>query len=40
MIKTLDYTDKVDALVVAHTQKLPRHVQVDYSGDDVYSGNC
>ena len=39
MIKTLDYTDKIDALVVAHTQNLQDTAgKVDYSGDDVYTG--
>ena len=37
--KILDYTDKVDYLVIAHTQSLVETAgQVDYSGGDVYTG--
>ena len=39
MVKILDYTDKLDYLVVAHTQPLKETAgRVDYSGDDVYTG--
>jgi len=39
MTKTLEYTDKIDMLVVAHTQTLDATAgRVDFSGDDVYSG--
>ena len=39
MVKILEYTDKLDYLVVAHTQKLEDSAgRVDYSGDDVYTG--
>ena len=39
MIKILEYTDKLDYLVVAHTQNLKDTAgMVDYSGDDVYTG--
>jgi len=40
MVKILEYTDKIDYLVVAHTQSLSDRAtgRVDYSGDDVYSG--
>lgn len=39
MLKILDYTDKLDYLVVAHTQKLKETAgRVDFSGDDVYTG--
>ena len=39
MVKILEYTDKLDYLVVAHTQKLQETAgRVDYSGDDVYTG--
>tara|TARA_B100000085_G_scaffold257118_1_gene258174 strand:- start:689 stop:2518 length:1830 start_codon:yes stop_codon:yes gene_type:complete len=39
MVKTLDYTDKVDAVVVAHTQSISETAgTVDYAGDDIYSG--
>lgn len=37
--KILEYTDKIDYLVVAHTQSLQETAgQVDYSGGDVYTG--
>jgi len=39
MVKILEYTDKIDYLVVAHTQSLKDTAgQVDYTGDDVYTG--
>lgn len=38
MIKFLDYTDKLDYLVVAHTQPLEESSRVDFSGGDVYTG--
>jgi carbamoyltransferase len=39
MIKIKEYTDKLDYLVVAHTQPLEQTAgRVDYSGDDVYTG--
>lgn len=38
MIKILDYTDKLDYLVIAHTQPLAEAGRVDFSGDDVYTG--
>ena len=39
MLKILEYTDKIDYLVVAHTQSLDQTAgRVDYSGDDVYTG--
>ena len=39
MVKILEYTDKLDYLVVAPTQKLQETAgRVDYSGDDVYTG--
>jgi carbamoyltransferase len=39
MLRILDYTDKIDYLVVAHTQKLSDTAgKVDFSGDDVYTG--
>ena len=39
MVKILEYTDKLDYLVVAHTQKLLETAgRIDYSGDDVYTG--
>lgn len=36
MLKILDYTDKLDYLVVSHTQ--PDESRVDFSGDTVYTG--
>lgn len=39
MIKILDYTDKLDYIVVAHTQPLSTTAgRVDFTGDDVYTG--
>lgn len=39
MVKILDYTNKLDYLVIAHTQPLYETAgRVDYSGDDVYTG--
>ena len=39
MVKILEYTDRLDYLVIAHTQKLAETAgKVDYSGDDVYTG--
>ena len=39
MVKILEYTKKLDYLVVAHTQPLIETAgKVDYSGDDVYTG--
>ena len=39
MIKILDYTDKIDYLMVAHTQPLAQTAgRVDFTGDDVYTG--
>ena len=39
MVKTLDYTDKIDYLVVAHTQTLEDTAgKVDFTGDDIYTG--
>ena len=39
MYKILEYTDKLDYLVVAHTQALKDTAgRVDYTGDDVYTG--
>lgn len=37
--KILDYTDRLDYLVIAHTQGLQETAgKVDYTGDDVYTG--
>jgi len=39
MIKILEYTDKIDYLVIAHTQPLKETAgHVDFTGDDVYTG--
>ena len=39
MIKILDYTDKLDYLVIAHTQELKDSSgHIDFTGDDVYTG--
>ena len=39
MVKILEYTDKLDYLIVAHTQSLKETAgKVDFSGDDVYTG--
>jgi carbamoyltransferase len=39
IIKILEYTDKLDYLVIAHTQSLDDTAgRVDFSGDDVYTG--
>ena len=36
MVKILDYTDKIDYLVIAHTQSLSQAGTVDFSGEDIY----
>ena len=39
MLKILDYTDKLDYIVIAHTQSLKDTAgKVDFTGDDVYTG--
>jgi carbamoyltransferase len=39
MVKILEYTDKLDYLVIAHTQPLQETAgKIDFSGDDVYTG--
>lgn len=39
MIKILDYTDKLDYLVIAHTQSLKDTAgKIDFTGDDIYTG--
>lgn len=38
MTKILEYTDKIDYLVIAHTQPLETAGHVDFTGDDVYTG--
>lgn len=39
MVKILEYTDKLDYLIIAHTQPLKESAgKIDFSGDDVYTG--
>jgi carbamoyltransferase len=38
MYKILEYTNKLDYLVVAHTQPLNEAGRIDFSGDDMYTG--
>ena len=39
MLRILDYTDKLDFLVIAHTQSLKDTAgKIDFTGDDVYTG--
>ena len=39
MVKILEYTDKLDYLVIAHTQNLQETAgRIDFTGDDMYTG--
>lgn len=39
MLKILDYTDRLDYLVIAHTQNLKETAgRVDFTGEDIYTG--
>lgn len=39
MLKIKEYTDKIDYLVIAHTQSLRETAgKIDYTGDDIYTG--
>jgi carbamoyltransferase len=39
MVKIKEYTDKLDYLVIAHTQPLQETAgKIDYTGDDMYTG--
>lgn len=39
MVKILEYTNKLDYLVIAHTQPLKETAgRIDFTGDDVYTG--
>jgi carbamoyltransferase len=38
MLKILEYTDRLDHLVISHTTTLDTAGKLDYSGEDVYSG--
>lgn len=41
ILKIMEYTDKLDYLVVAHTQNLRDSAgTIDYTGDDIYTGLC
>lgn len=38
MLKIKEYTDKLDYLVIAHTQPLDTAGKIDFTGDDMYTG--
>ena len=38
LMKVKEYTDKLDYLIITHTQPLYLAAKVDFSGDDVYTG--
>ena len=38
LLKIKEYTDKLDCLVVAHTQPLEQAGKIDFTGDDMYTG--
>ena len=38
MMKIKEYTDRLDYLVVAHTQPLSAAGKIDFTGDDMYTG--
>ena len=38
MVKILEYTDRLDYLVVAHTQPLNQAGTIDFTGENVYTG--
>jgi carbamoyltransferase len=38
MMKILDYTDRLDYLVIAHTHSLNVSGKVEFTGDDIYTG--
>jgi len=38
MVKILEYTDRLDYLVIAHTQPLGESGRIDFTGDDIYTG--
>jgi len=41
LVKVLEYTDRLDYLIIAHTQSLEETAgKIDYSGDDIYTGLC
>jgi carbamoyltransferase len=38
LLKVKDYTDKIDYLVIAHTQPLDSAGKIDFTGDDMFTG--
>ena len=38
MVKILEYTNRLDYLVIAHTQPLSDAGKIDFTGDDMYTG--
>lgn len=38
LLKVKEYTDKIDYLVVAHTQPLDSAGKIDFTGDDMFTG--
>ena len=38
MLKIKEYTDRIDYLVIAHTQPLSTAGKIDFTGDDMYTG--
>ena len=38
MVKILDYTDRLDYLVIAHTQPLNQAGSIDFTGENMYTG--
>lgn len=38
MIKILEYTNRLDYLVIAHTQPLSEAGKIDFTGEDIYTG--
>ena len=38
MIKVLEYTDKVDFMIVAHTTTIQSAGKIEFTGDDMYTG--
>ena len=38
LLKIKEYTNKLDHLVIAHTQSLDTAGKIDFSGDDMYTG--
>lgn len=38
LLKIKEYTDKIDYLVIAHTQSLDYAGKIDFTGDDIFTG--